>query len=351
MSLILGQKNSFWIVLVVFVLVVSYALVSNLLAGNDPKITNQSVDEMAQTYGFVQGQQASLNELAKKFPEHAQTFATAKAKFELAFDAAVTNINRLLAENNTTWATTKVSIEKQLAANTKNPDVTLQQALDFAKTVESRVEGKIPSPFLQTLLMCRPDFRASPSEEFSRGFKTRYECDGTGKAKGIRFGIHYPLSWKVLDGSRPNIVQKFISENGRGLEMVMIQVKSLPDDLISEVKTEKQVAEFFSPETMKDMTPEGAKFIKSEKIKIDGVYGATLEYTMEEQRLTETVKLRSITYFLLFKDSLVSVICQAGGSGSLSEVELEARFQKFLPLFKMMANGFSLNNQWERTAQ
>ncbi len=346
MSLILRQKNSFWIALVV-----SYALVSNLFAGDDPKITNQSVDEMAQTYGFVQGQQASLKALTEKFPDHAQTFTTAKARFELAFEAAFTNINRLLAENNKTWATTKTAIDKQLVANTKNPDVTLQQALDFAKTVESRVEGKMPSPFLQTLLMCRPDFRSSPSEEFSRRFKTRYDCDGSGKSKGVRFGIHYPMSWKSLDGSRPNIVQKFISENGRGLETVMVQVKPLPADVMSELKSETQLADFFAPSNMKDMIPDGAKFIKSDKIKLDGVQGATLESSMEEQRLTETVKIRTITYFLIFQDNLVSVICQAGASGSLADAELEARFQKFLPLFKMMANSFSLNNQWERTAK
>ena len=343
---ILRRKNIAWISLVI-----SYALVSNLFAGDDPKITNQSVDEMAQTYGFVQGQQASLKALMGKFPDHAQTFTTVKARFELAFEAAVTNINRLLAENNKTWATTKAAIDKQLAANTKTPDVTLQQALDFAKTVESRVDGKMPSPFLQTLLMCRPDFRASPSEEFSRGFKTRYNCDGAGKAKGIRFGINYPLSWKALEGSRPNMVHKFISENGRGVEQVMVGVKPLPPETMTELQTEKQLADFFSASSMKEITPDGAVFLKSDKVKIDGITGATLESITQLQRLTDNFKFRSITYYLIVQTNLVTLGCATGGESSMSDAELETSFQKYLPLFKMMANSFSLNNQWERTAK
>lgn len=47
------------------------------------------------------------------------------------------------------------------------------------------------------------------------------------QAKGVNFTISYPNSWRAAEGERPNILQKFVSEGGHGLEM-MILTKDLP---------------------------------------------------------------------------------------------------------------------------
>lgn len=77
--------------------------------------------------------------------------------------------------------------------------------------------------------------------EDSRVFRTQ----GHPKAKGVDFQVRYPASWRPAEGERPNIIQKFVSENGRGLESIMLVVKDIP--LPEDYKpTKRELDEFFS---------------------------------------------------------------------------------------------------------
>ena len=97
--------------------------------------------------------------------------------------------------------------------------------------VRARAKGDLPTPVIQTLLMFKPRYIRSPTAEFSDGYRQRYESAGTGKAKGVAFNLQVPISWKAMEGNRPNVVAKFVSENGRGLEFFVVLIRAMPTSI------------------------------------------------------------------------------------------------------------------------
>ena len=59
--------------------------------------------------------------------------------------------------------------------------------------------------------------------------KMKYISDNLKKSKGVEFSLDVPMSWISKEANRPNIVRKFISQNGHSIEMVMILVYDFPD--------------------------------------------------------------------------------------------------------------------------
>jgi hypothetical protein len=77
---------------------------------------------------------------------------------------------------------------------------------------------------LPSTLLAQP---VAPVREFIDGGRTTFSTNDHPKTKGVNFTIAYPNSWAAAEGDRPNIVQKFTSEAGRGLEMAVIVTNDL----------------------------------------------------------------------------------------------------------------------------
>jgi hypothetical protein len=118
------------------------------------------------------------------------------------------------------------------------------------------------SALLIVLFLPGPVFAqaADPAREFLDGHRATFSTMGHPKAKGVVFTIAYPLSWAAKEGERPNIVQRFISEHGHGLEMALILTKqlSLPAD---SVLTYQDLRELFDVGILRGMLPPGATYI------------------------------------------------------------------------------------------
>lgn len=52
-----------------------------------------------------------------------------------------------------------------------------------------------------------------------------YTSEGNPKAKGVNFSLSAPISWRQNEGDRPNIVQKWASQNGSGDMCMSVMVK------------------------------------------------------------------------------------------------------------------------------
>ncbi|RJP31871.1 MAG: hypothetical protein C4547_15005, partial [Phycisphaerales bacterium] len=70
--------------------------------------------------------------------------------------------------------------------------------------------------------VCAADQSKDLTREFIDGRRLTFSTKDHPKARGANFTIAYPSSWKAAEGERPHIVQKFVSEGGRGFEIVMI---------------------------------------------------------------------------------------------------------------------------------
>jgi hypothetical protein len=310
-----------------------------------PKMTNEAANDMARTYSFYMAQAMAIQAFSKKFPELAPDLTRAQARFDMAFKPSVENIDAILTKENPYWASEKPvlleNMRKLIEANT----VSLEQARVDVNEFYSRAEGKIPSPFFETLLIYHPAFLRVPSEEFIRGYIRSFESAGHPKSKGVNFKITYPVSWKAKEGERPNVIVKFVGENGRGLESIMIIVKDLP---ISERQkiTEADIQDLFSESTLKILLGSGAKYISSTRIKLEGLPGAMVHYGMEGQRLDVVMQTRNLSFIVLYKNKLIFIDCGVWATKENAQ-GLDTRFRQLEPLFKLIANSLVVQNRWQ----
>ena len=119
---------------------------------------------------------------------------------------------------------------------------------------------------------------ASPNvRSFIDGQQKKYKTIDNPKANGLNLIIAYPEDWLPKEGNGPHIVQKFVSENGRGTENVSILIK----DTQLDPPTIAEMEEAFNPSNLKHFAPENAKIIKMESSKVEGLPCGIIEYTVE----------------------------------------------------------------------
>ncbi len=190
-------------------------------------------------------------------------------------------------------------------------------------------------------------FAVTPAaKEFTSGNRTKFSTVGHPKSKVINMTLSYPNSWLAQEGERPNIVQKFFSEGGRGLEGALIIAKSLPLPP-GTVISENELKEFFTPAEMKTMVPPGAKFINAKPTKIEAIPAGILEYSMRQERAGLTFDIQFISYIFIYGTTMVQLQCMVSTGQATSPTVLARKMEDFKPLFFLIANSIVLNNKWK----
>ena len=340
--------------------IVAFVLATTLLAScccafqvwsaeDEPVLTDAAVRDIGQTYGFHLGQSFSLDAIEQKFADLAPQARIARLQFDSSFASSITNMDAVLTRKGGEWPKVKTELREKIAATLGSQTLTPDSAKSFVETVSKRAKGEIPSPVIETLLTFHPSYIAKPGSEFLDGFKARFTSDGSGKAKGVRFHLDYPKSWSSADGNRPNIVRKFVSQNGRGFEMIMVMVKSLPlppGQKLTDKDIEKMVAEVATPKELKEMLPDGASFVSGGPLRLDGRPGFYQKYSLKQQRLDFTLSSLAVSYTVYYQTSMIQIQCHVG-SEAKEEQGLKQRFERFEPLFKLVANSFVIESQWK----
>lgn len=300
--------------------------------------------ELSRVVGFVKGQRYSLNRVKTEFPELALRAEKAEAEFNLTFGAGERKILDALREMyGSEFSAYVKKADEEIASKLSSQPINREVALDFLAQVESRGQGKIPSPFLETLLAYQ--FMGSAAEEFSRGYTRIFRTKGHAKAKGVDFQIRHPISWKAAEGDRPNVIHKFVSENGRGLEIIMLMVKDLPLSPGRRV-TERELSSFFVESELRQMVPAGGRFISGKQITLDGHKGGMMVFDQSAQRLDVTFKTRNLLFMTLRGGKMITLHCMVTTPPG-HEVTLRDRYARSEPLFRLVGNSFILQEQYK----
>lgn len=197
-------------------------------------------------------------------------------------------------------------------------------------------------PLIVYTLSCTVVAAQSPATEFLDRKVSTFSTKGHPKAKGVVLTIKYPRSWEAQEGERPNVVQKFVSESGKGLETIMIIAKTLP----SEIDSDSELKDLLSEHYLKDSLPENATFIRASSTKIENEPAAIMEYSMRGKRAEIEITLHVIS--LTFFQGRTMVVVQCGVSEpSSKESELPTRLDTFRPLFQLVMNSIILDDKWK----
>ena len=320
-----------------------------VLAANTQTVVAQTIEDplykdLSRTLGFVMGQRFTLNIIKTEYPNLALLVQVAESEFESSFSNAEKNISYALQEMlEEEYPEFLETLEKQGSALISSQQFNQEVATNFIAEVELRARGEIPSPILETLLIYQ--FIDWPMEEFTLGYNRVFRTKNHPKAKNVDFQVRYPISWRPEEGERPNIIQKFTSENGRGLEgfSLMVMDIPLPPDYTI---TEQDLDDFFVESELKGMVPEGGKFISAKPIVLDKHKGAMILCDSTVQRVDMTITTRILMFITIYEKKMIWINCFVSALPG-EESELQERFNRFEPLFKMIANSFIIQEQYK----
>lgn len=309
----------------------------------DLVLTDALMKDISQAYGFWLGQEYTLDEISKKFPSLSRQVLIARMAFSSEFRSSIEGINSYMNEKNRDeWENLKNTITGKFE-NILDIDVLSEvEANAFVEEVRQRAKGSIESPVLETLLTFKAGYAANPGKEFSDGYKYKYSHDGSGKAKGVPFTIELPKTWLAKDGDRPNVVQKFISKNGRGYEIVMVLINNIPLEQGERI-TEKDVDEILNPIDIRDMIPDGATATDFGKLVIETLPGFWVKMKIQSARVRNSMKAESVMYAIFYEDRMIQIQAQVINSINGESIG-DGGFVKFEPLFDLIANSLVISS-------
>ncbi|TYC63820.1 hypothetical protein FMN52_00930 [Marinobacter sp. BW6] len=296
---------------------------------------------LAEAYGFVMGQNLSLDRISREYPALAREALLAKLAFERTFGDIHDQLNPKFIEfmGEERFREYRAQLEGQLNEMNGQQKITRAIAESFLEDVRKRAEGEIYSPTLEYLLAIR--FGDNPVQEYARGFRQRFHTDGSGKSLGVVMNLQLPQSWQEQEGNRPHIVRKWKSDAGTGMELIMLQVRGTEGVSI----TRADVAEMMQPGEIEGLVPYGGALQDYGMVSVEGLPGYFMDFDLLMERAGMAIyqKLRQYTFF--YHDRMVAVQCSAGALERDHEL-VETQFGKIKPLCAQVFNSVVLPEKY-----
>jgi len=123
--------------------------------------------------------------------------------------------------------------------------------------------------------------------------------------------------------------------------MFLLMVKDIPIPL-----TEQDLDDLFVESELKGIVPEGGKFISAKPIVLDKHKGAMIIYDDIVQRVDILITMRNLIFITSYDGKIIFIQCLVSALPG-EESELQERFNRFEPLFKMIANSFIIQEQYK----
>lgn len=331
----------------IFAFLILLCLIS-LASGQDSTPKDPRGKQLSQAYGFVLGQQASLELIEKKFPDLAQGAKQAWFEFNAsALGESVKGVEaELRSELGAKWPEIKEELINQIEEMIVGQQFTREQATAFLAAVKRRGKGELTDSILAVLLSAHPRFSANPGLELSEGWKQTFRTKGHPKAKGADFSVSFPASWSKREGNRPNIIQFFQSGAGHGPIVCNLMVKDLP--LPAGYKpTPEELKDFFQPNELKERgVPDGGIFVDAQYIVLEDTPAGMLVSDQTKQRLDVSMTIRTTEFITIQGNSMIFMQFMVAKSPDSTE-SLDELHKKYLPTYKAIANTFVYNDKYK----
>ena len=183
---------------------------------------------------------------------------------------------------------------------------------------------------------------------FTSGSRTTFSSVGHPKAQGLNLRMSFPKTWAAKEGERPHVLQKFVSENGHGLEMAILVVKPIPLPGNTKI-SEAEIKEVLSD--ARSLIPPDANFISARQSKIEGLPAALIEVFVESDGVAGSIIQRTWSVVFIAERNFVSILFSvAVGSDPArpndARLAVDQKMASVRPLFMMMANSLVLPDRY-----
>lgn len=311
-----------------------------------PSFSQALVEDISHTIGFKMGQSKAINMIYNRFPGLSRELKIAEAKFNAEFQSAYNNLNKIADKRLPNWSKIKNEISRR-SPNLDYSNVIKEDAQGFVDKLQARASGSLPSPVLETLLMFNPKYIQEPRLMFSDGYTKSYRSENSAKAKGIDLAIEYPASWKAEEGRRPNVVQKFTSENGHGLEMVTIVIKNFPEDVAEEF-SEDDILMLKGEQIWNAVYP-SINTLDEGSVVIAGHPSIWGEFAGTINRTGIKLDMHGLGFALVENESMIQIMFMVSQKNDSPNSKIEAKFRHSAQVFQMMINSLDFFSKYERS--
>ncbi len=312
-------------------------LSSSVVAASELNYNQPSIKGLARAYGFIIGQEFTLDKIKKEFPEFSVSILLAESKFNSSFPSIKAKLKEQLvgAMGKNNFIKVDGELKRQLQATTGKRVITKDIAQQFLHQVKERAKGNIDSPTLEYMLSVK--YLDFPVNEFLDGYRQKFTSKGHRKAQGLEITLQLPKSWKAKEGNRPHIVQKWVSQNGTGLEIILLDIR----DNEGYIPTNREIESFISSGEVRNTIPDGAYYINSGVFTLEMQKGYWIEMTMTQERAGIKVYLHNIMYHLFFRGKAIGLMCQSGRPIEDKE-KTEDAYKRIKPLCQKVLNSLVL---------
>ncbi len=295
--------------------------------------------DLVQTYGWYEGQRASLEAIAHSLPELASEATRAHMEFENVFRFGAEGVSKRLQElAGKDWQEMLAKFDEQVAT-LEGAQFERQTAVDYIAKVRERSRGRIESPMREMLLASTPTYTQQPVLEFRAGYIGAFSTTGEPKAGGMRFSVQHPLSWSPQPVPAPDVVQQWTSDGGHGNDHIRLCVAPLPTAISASA-----VEAAFTEEGARQLLPEGAEFIRFRQGKLHDQPLGIVNFVIKQTAADGTARpLRCVMYYFIAPGKLISLQGLVTAPQNASEAAREDRFTRAEPLFQAVIGSF----MWE----
>lgn len=300
-------------------------------------INSTSIKGLAEAYGFMLGQEFTLSRITEEFPELSMDMNLTNASFNSTFPTIKKNLETNLTEavGEEMFGEWESEWEENIQDTLGKQQLTKQLAIEYLAKVKRRSKGEIESPILEYMLAVQ--YESHPVDEFLEGFRQRYETTGDGKSQGIKLKLQLPLSWAQKDGERPHIVKKWVSQNGTGADVMLLDIRDTGDY----TPTDDEVEELVSSDGVREMVPSGAEYIDSGLFSLEMRKGYWLEMSMNQNRAGIRAYQHFGMYQLFFRGKAIGLSCQTM-SPAKDKAKAVNAYKKIKPLCQQVLNSMVL---------
>jgi|GEM_PF-3585485 len=310
----------------------------DLILRDPPYAENKPVPvELSKSYGYVIGVELMTERIAQTYPDLASPARKSLLNFMEAWCSSASRIKRALEP----FTQMTPQDFDSLLTNSAVPLINglpldRQIANDFIAQLAEKAVGKyIESPVLETLLVYR--FPAAPSEEIDAGFSTRYRAEDNLRTHGLAFSARLPITWQQNEERLPNVVDMFVSENGRGREAIGFTI--FANEVFTEL-SEEDLAPFLSEEGIRILLPPGAVLGGVKKITLGGKPAVQVIFTNHVEVLDQVVLAKHVMFMTFFEGKQFIL---GGSVTDIQEAPLAAHFERFLPFFRTVASSLQFD--------
>ena len=295
--------------------------------------------ELSLAYGFIVGQQTSLDLIAKKFPELAASAKTAEFQFQSsALGQGGDGVRAALKElAGSRWEEVEQEVSSKLEEQIQASSLTAAEARSFINSVVARSKGKMPEDIRRALLANNPRFKADPGLELSEGWRRTFRTKGHPKAGEVDIAIDVPESWFEREGRQSDILKVFRNENGHGDILLMLSVRPFSE----EEKREMDGVEL-TPDLVSELFPRGSKVLSSQETTLSGAKAVLTVYDGKQEQLGQTVAMRNTSFWALLDDGFVALTFAFMKPASMTPQEIDAKHKRQMLSYKLIASTLTL---------